>query len=224
VLPLRLPTSAPPWPKLYLFPNDPHCLCHLPLPPRAKLSPERTVSVVHTLTDRKSLPLASPSTRFQRSMAQMMAFTPIWLLGQKLMVALRRSHMCVPRRRVNASTRSRVLPHGLDDLRVSAMRLVRALRCFEVKCSLTPLTSPRTSPRAASNERGFALWCAPRVEYGSIQLPCRGDARNVGRKEASRSGDRPRRWYVAIILFSIPSCVLIDIRVHSRVRQSPPET
>lgn len=64
----------------------------------------------------------------------MMAFTPIWLLGQKLMVAWRRSHIFAPRRRVNASTRSRVLPLGLDDLRVSAMRLVRALVCFELTC------------------------------------------------------------------------------------------
>ena len=52
-----------------------------------------------------------------------------------------------------------------------------------MKCSLT-LTSAGASRRATFNGCGLVFWCTPRDEYGSDQLPCRGDARNIGGKEA----------------------------------------
>ncbi len=59
----------------------------------------------------------------------MMACTPIRLLGQKPMGALRRSRMRGLRYRlhVNTSVRSRVLLLGPDDLQVLVTRLVRPL-------------------------------------------------------------------------------------------------
>ena len=86
------------------------------------------------------------------------------------------------RQRVNALTRSATRPRRSASLSDASST---CLGMFESKCSLTVLISARTSCRAASNERGFALWCAPRVEYGSVQLSSRGDARNVRGEEAS---------------------------------------
>src|SRR5216683_3681814 len=126
-VPPLLPTSALPWPMLCQFLSDRHYPCHLPLPPHANWSLGRAVSVVHT--HRKSLRLASLSTRFPRLIARMMACTPIRLLGQKPMGTLRRSRMRGLRYRlhVNASMRSRVLLLGPDDLQVLVTRLVRPL-------------------------------------------------------------------------------------------------
>ena len=93
-----------------------------------------------------------------------------------------RSQAPPTRQRVNALTRSATRPRRSASLSDASSM---CLGMFELKCSLTVLISARASRRAASNERGFALWCTPRVEYGSVQLPCRGDARHVGGKEAS---------------------------------------
>jgi hypothetical protein len=126
-VPPRLPVSAPPWPMLYQLPSGRHYPCHLRLHPRANWLPDQAVSVAYIHTDRKSSHLVSLSTRFRRLMAQMTANIRIQPPAQKLMVEMRRRHICGLRYHlhVNASTRSRILPLGPDDLQVSATRLVR---------------------------------------------------------------------------------------------------
>ena len=125
-VPPLLPTSAPPWPMLCQFPSGRHYPCHPPPHPRANWLPDQAVSLAYTHSDRKSSHLASLSIRFLRLMVQMTADMPIQPLAQKLMVALRRNPIYGLRchLRVSASTRSRILRRGPDDLQVSATRLV----------------------------------------------------------------------------------------------------
>lgn len=86
------------------------------------------------------------------------------------------------RQRVNALTRSATRPRRSASLSDASSK---CLLTFEMKRSLTVMTSAGASRRATFDDRGLALWCAPRDEYGSDQLPCRGGARNVRRKEAA---------------------------------------
>src|SRR6266850_2133816 len=81
------------------------------------------------------------------------------------------------RQRVNALTRSATRPRRSASLSDASSK---CLLMFEMKYSLTVMISAGASRRATFNDRGLALWCAPRDEYGSDQLPCRGDACNVG--------------------------------------------
>jgi hypothetical protein len=93
-----------------------------------------------------------------------------------------RSHPPPTRQRVNALT------HSANRPRRSASLSDASSTCpwtFGMKHSLTVMTSAGASRRATFNDCGLALWRAPRDEYGSDQLPCRGNARNVGGKEAS---------------------------------------
>ena len=76
-----------------------------------------------------------------------------------------RSQAPSTRQRVNALTRSATRPRRSASLSDASST---CLEMFELKCSLTVLTSARASRCAASHKRGFALWCAPRVEYGSV--------------------------------------------------------
>jgi hypothetical protein len=85
------------------------------------------------------------------------------------------------RQRVNALTRSATRPRRSASLSDASSTYPLT---FETKRSLTVMISAGASRRATFNDRGLALWGAPRDEHGSHQLPCRSDARNVGRKEA----------------------------------------
>ena len=93
-----------------------------------------------------------------------------------------RSQIPPTRQRVNALTRSATRPRRSASLSDASSACPGRLR---LKRSLTVMTSARASRRAASDERGLALWCAAWDKYGSDQLSCRSDARNVGGKEAS---------------------------------------
>jgi hypothetical protein len=76
--------------------------------------------------------------------------------------------------RVSASTRSRILLRGPDDLQVSATRLVcSAYRLVDMKHSLT-VTSTGASHHTAFCERGVALGCAAGDQHGFDQLPLQG--------------------------------------------------
>lgn len=107
-------------------------------------------------------------------------------LGRKLMVAWKRSRTNGPRYHlhVNASTRSRILLRGPDDLQVSATRPVRTFCIVDMERSLI-LTSTRASRRTTSIERRLALGCPARDQHGPDQLAYRVDARTAGGKEAT---------------------------------------
>jgi hypothetical protein len=84
--------------------------------------------------------------------------------------------------RVNALTCSATRPQRSVSLSDASNTSPERL---SLKRSLIVMTSARASCRATSVERGLTLWCVPRDEYGSEQLACRSDARNVGGKEVS---------------------------------------
>jgi hypothetical protein len=77
-----------------------------------------------------------------------------------------RSQIPPTRQRVNALTRSATRPRRSASLSDASRTSPGRLR---LNRSPTVVTGIRASRRAASDERGLALWCAPRDKYGSDQ-------------------------------------------------------
>jgi hypothetical protein len=127
-----------------------------------------------------------------------------------------RSQIPPTRQRVNALTRSATRPRRSASLSDASSACPGRLG---LKRSLTVMTGARASRRAASDERGLALWCAAWDKYGSDQLSCRSDARNVGGKDREFALEDG----VSITLLLFSSCILNCVYV-SRVRQSSSET